>query len=98
MRLPDDLALKSFVLRDEYFDLRGLNLYSKMSVSCLRTHIKSDGLPCYLVKGKFLIRKAEFDFWMLRYRVNQTQDLNRLADEIIDEISPLGRRSQKLSV
>lgn len=86
MRIPDDLILKSGTLKDQYFDLKGLTKYSTLSVSTLRHHIKVSNLPCYRLGGKILIQKSEFDAWLKRYRVNRSQDLGALADEIVEEI------------
>lgn len=97
MRLPDDLVLKFTSLQDQYFDLRGLSVYSALSVSCIRGHIKSNGLPCYLLKGKTLVRKSEFDAWLQRFRVKKSQDLDSLADEIIAEIGSGSRRSRDVT-
>ena len=97
MRLPDDLILKSVTLKDEYFDLRGLSAYTSLSVSTLRGHIKADGLPCYLLRGKILIRRTDFDVWISRFRVNRSQNLNKLANEMIAEIGSTSRRSQKVN-
>jgi excisionase family DNA binding protein len=97
MQLPDDLILKTPGLRDQYFDLKGLAVYSSMSVSTLRDHIRVNGLPAYEVRGKILIKRSEFDAWISRYRMNRSQDLDKLADEVISEIGCLTRRSQRIS-
>lgn len=90
MQLPDDLILKGVALSDKYFDLRGLSAYSSLSVSTLRGHIRLDGLPCYLVKGKILVRQSEFERWMSNYRMNVNVDIDKIVDDVIGEI---GRRS-----
>lgn len=95
MRLPDDFVLKSASLKDQYFDLKGLAAYSALSVSSLRTHIKTSGLPCYRLGGKLLIRKSQFDSWVERFQLASSQDLDRVADEIMDEIGARGRRSRR---
>jgi len=86
MRLPDDLVLNDVTLRDQYLDLKGLSAYSALSVSSLRGHIRANHLPAYQVHGKILVRKSEFDKWLSQFRVNRTQNLNRLADDVIAEI------------
>ena len=95
-RLPDDFDLRGFP-SDQYFDLRGLAAYASLSVSSLRAHIRSNHLPAYQVHGKILVRKREFDKWLSQFRVNRAQDLNRIADEIIDEIGFNNRRSHDLT-
>lgn len=87
MRLPDDLILKDMTLKDQYFDLQGLSAYSSLSVSTLRDHIKSDGMPCYLVKGKILVRQSEFDKWIIHYRVNSDVDINKVVDDVIGSLT-----------
>lgn len=82
-------------MRDQYFDLQGLSAYSAMSVSTLRDQIKSNGLPCYVLRGKILVKRSEFDAWMLEFRRSRSQDIDRIADEVIDEIGLYSRRSQK---
>ena len=93
MRLPDDLILKDNTLKDQYFDLQGLTLYSSQSVSWLRQQIKSGALPCYVVKGKILVRKSEFDTWLQRFRVNRSMDVDRITNEVLHEIGLPIRRS-----
>jgi len=93
LRLPDDLALKDSTLKDQYFDLRGLSAYSSLSVSTLRDHIKSDDMRCYLVKGKILVRKSDFDTWLQRFRVNRSMDVDRITNEVLHEIGLGNRRS-----
>ena len=87
MRLPDDLILKDSTLKDQYFDLKGLSAYSSLSVTKLRTHIREDGLPCYKLGGKILVRQTEFHKWMANHRVNADADIDRIVDDVIGEIN-----------
>ena len=91
MRLPDDLILKEAVLKDQYFDLQGLSEYSSIGVTTLRDYIRVDGLPCFRVKGKILVRKSEFDKWMENFRMNGNMSIEKIADEVIGSLS---RRSE----
>lgn len=83
MIIPDDIAETTVNLKDQYFDLRGLEAYSSIKVPTLRDHIKSGGLPYFKVKGKILIRKSEFDAWLEGYRVNKKQNLNSIVNEVL---------------
>lgn len=83
MIIPDNIAGPAISLKDQYFDLKGLSVYSAISVGSLRDYIKT-GLPAFKVKGKILIKRSEFDQWISRYRINQAQDLNHLVDEVMD--------------
>ena len=91
--VPNAITKMGDTLKDQFLDLRGLAAYSSLGVSSLRGHIRSNHLPAYQVHGKILIRKSEFDQWLSQFRVNRTQDLNRLADEIMGEIGSGSRRS-----
>jgi excisionase family DNA binding protein len=86
MHIPDTIT-ETIALKDQYFDLKGLSVYAAISVGSLRDYIKSDGLPSFKVRGKILIRRSEFDRWLERYRINKCQDLNRLVDGVMSDLS-----------
>ena len=86
MRLPDDLILRDATLKDQYFDLQGLSEYSSVGVTTLRDYIREDGLPCFRVKGKILVRKSEFEKWIEHFRVDVNMDIEKIADDVIGEI------------
>ena len=88
MVIPDNIiAGPAISLKDRYFDLRGLSAYSAFGVATLRDYIRSDGLPCFKVKGKILIKKSEFDRWIENYRINQSQDIDTLVDSVMSDLS-----------
>ena len=87
MIIPDSITDRVISLKDQFFDLEGLSVYSALSVSTLRAHIRANGLPAFKVMGKILIRKSEFDKWISRYRINQAQDLESIVDDVIGLIS-----------
>lgn len=86
MQIPDDIAEKVIILKDQYFDLKGLSVFSSMAVGTLRDHIRSGSLPCFKVKGKILIKLSEFDTWIEGYRLNKKQDLNNLVNEVLTDL------------
>ncbi|MBW1613802.1 MAG: helix-turn-helix domain-containing protein [Deltaproteobacteria bacterium] len=86
MIIPEDITETAIILKDQYFDLRGLSAYSTMGVSTLREYIKEGKLPAYKVKGKVLIRKSEFERWIERHRMNQKKDIESIADDIIKSL------------
>lgn len=92
MRIPDDLALKDSSFKDQYFDLKGLSHYCSLSVSNLRGHIRNSKLPAYQVHGKILVRRSEFDSWLLRFRL-KPRNLNAIADEVLGQIGLADRGS-----
>lgn len=67
---------------DPYFSLKALAAYSGLSVRTLRSFVErlpEEALPCYRLPGKILVRRSEFDAWMVRYR---TQGRPRLTQAI----------------
>ncbi len=87
MIIPDNIIEPAISLKDGYFDLKGLEVYSALKVPTLRDYIKSGDLPCFKLKGKILIRKSEFDTWLEGYRLNKKQDLNHLVDSVIGDMT-----------
>ncbi len=83
MIIPDDITKYGITLKDQYFDLRGLSLYASVKIPSLRDYIQYKGLPCFKVKGKILIKKSEFDRWLEGFRMNKTQEVDDLVDEIL---------------
>lgn len=86
MQMPDEITEKTTALKDQYFDLRGLSVYSSMGVGTLRDHIKAGSLPCFKVRGKILIKLSEFNTWMEGFRLNKNRDLNNLVDEVLESL------------
>ena len=85
MILPDDIVEHAISLRDQFFDLRGLAVYSSLGVGTLRDHIKSGNLPCFKVKGKILIKRSEFDQWMEDHRLDKKKDINDIVEGVLNE-------------
>jgi hypothetical protein len=83
---PDNIIEPAISLKDQYFDLRGLEAYSALKIPTLRDHIKSGDLPCFKVKGKILIKRSEFDSWLEGYRVNKKQDLDNIIHEVMGSL------------
>ena len=86
MILPDNIVEPAISLKDQYFDLKGLEAYSALKVPTLRDYIKSGNLPCFKVKGKILIRKSEFDSWLEDYRVNRAKEINDIVDDVMSSL------------
>ncbi len=85
MILPDNIAEITVTLQDGYFDLRGLNAYSTLGVSTLRSYINKGKLPAYKIKGKILVKKSEFDTWLIKnHRIKK--DLGSIADQVIESL------------
>jgi excisionase family DNA binding protein len=68
-------------LKDEYLDLRGLSVYSKLGVSTLRLYINQNKMPHFRLKGKILIKRSEFDGWMEEFRRKKKANINQIANE-----------------
>lgn len=86
MNLPDSIVDNGIVLKDQFFDLRGLSAYSSLAVPTLRDYVRSRDLPCFKLKGKILIRKSEFDTWVESFRMNKKKDLKRIVDGVLESI------------
>jgi hypothetical protein len=86
MVIPDDIAETGVILKDRLFDLRGLSVYSTLGVSTLRDHIRKDGLPCFKIGGKILVKLSEFDKWLEGYRLHKGRDINSIADDVMREL------------
>lgn len=86
MQIPGEIAETTIALRDQFFDLKGLSVYSALAVSTLRDHIRSGSLPCFKVKGKILIKMSEFESWMEGFRMNKKQDLNNMVDGVLESL------------
>ncbi|MBW1668864.1 MAG: helix-turn-helix domain-containing protein [Deltaproteobacteria bacterium] len=71
---------------DRYFDLQSLSNYSGVSVSALRDYIRRDNLPCFKLRGKVVVKRSEFDSWIEQFRYHPTEDLDRIADEVIQSL------------
>ena len=89
MIIPDDAIKTGIALEDNFFDLKGLSVYSSLGVSSLRYHIRENALPCYPVRNdsgkitKILIKRSEFDQWMLKkWRL----DIKSIADEVMESM------------
>jgi len=67
-RLPKELVVS--VPLDPYLPLRALASYSGLSVRRLRQLLddRARPLPRYRVGGKILVRRSEFDQWMVAQR------------------------------
>jgi hypothetical protein len=73
---------------DEYLGLKQLSAYSGLCIRTLRSHLCSLGcaLPHYRVGGKILVRRSEFDHWMLGFRKTDGATLNSIVDEILTNL------------
>jgi hypothetical protein len=97
VKLSDSIVEKPVVLRDQYFDLKGLTAYSALSVSTLRGHIRARGLPAYQVDGKIIVKRSEFDCWVSKYRIHKEQDLKGIVNDVLREIGSRSRESRRVS-
>ena len=86
MEIPNDILEQGIGLTDQYFDLKGLEAYSALSVSKLRDHISGSGLPSYRVGGKILVKRSEFDTWMAQFRHHKGKDVKEITKRILDNL------------
>lgn len=84
MEIPSDI-LTSVTLKDQYFDLQGLQAYSSFKVSTLRDYIRRDGLPAFKARGKVLVKRSEFDAWMEHHRM-EGMDAKSIARDVVSKL------------
>lgn len=71
-----------------YLDIKGLAVYSSFSPRTLRRILSQPGGPVsYRVgsSGKLLVKKKDWDEWMLQYR-QQPADLDGMVDDVLREL------------
>ena len=68
---------------DGYFSLRQLAAYS-----CLSEHLTDSfrPLPHCRVGGKILVRRSEFDAWMVRYRRAGAVSVDAIVDDVLRDL------------
>jgi len=71
---------------DRLLDLKGLSEYSSLGIPTLRDYLRSNGLPHYKLKGKILVRLAEFNNWLESFRVDTKSELNNLVDDVLKSL------------
>jgi len=83
----DKLSEKRSLVDDRYLDLKGLSLYSSLSVRTLRSLLTGpiDALPSYRVNRKVLVRKSDFDRWIMKHRT-RIRELDTLIDEVLADV------------
>lgn len=72
---------------DPYLSLRALAQYSGCSVRWLRDRLTDPHhpVPCYrLPGGKILVRRSEFDGWLVRYRRVGHEQVARVVAGVLD--------------
>lgn len=71
-----------------YLGLSALSKISGLSVRKLRDCLADPfhPLPHFRVGGKILVRYADFERWIERYRAPVTDDLERVVDEVMTDL------------
>ena len=70
----------------EYLDLKKLSVYASLGVPTLRERLREGELPFYKLRGKILVRKADFDAYMQSYRVDRHEDLDALVEDALSSL------------
>jgi hypothetical protein len=75
---------------DPYLPLKALASYSGLSVRKLRDYLEDPRhpLPCYPVGGKILVRKSEFDTWIVAYRQHGRRDVDAIVNDVLRDLQP----------
>lgn len=81
---------------DPFLSLVTLAAYSGLSVRTLRNHLRRRVLPLphYQVGGKILVRRSEFDRWIVQFRRMSQRDAtgDQLADCVNELFDSLTKR------
>jgi len=69
----------------EFLTIKQLVEYSALSVRTLRDYINAplQALPCYRIGVKVLVRRLEFDAWMLQHRHVGPSGVDQIVDEVV---------------
>ena len=86
MKIPGDMIQATISLSDQYFDLQGLSRYACIPVSTLRDYMRKEGLPYFKPRGKVLVKRSEFDKWLERYRIDRSERLNAIVDDVLRKV------------
>ena len=70
----------------QYLDLKKLSIYCSLGVSTLREYLKRGTLPHYILPGKIIVKKSEFDSWMEEFKVDGRENLEALVEDVVSSI------------
>lgn len=86
VRVIDRIALDASI--SPYLGISALSKISGLSVRKLRDCLADPfhPLPHFRVGGKILVRYADFERWIERYRAAGTEDLDRLVKEVVTDL------------
>jgi hypothetical protein len=73
---------------DPFLSIRALANYACVSVRKLREHLEDPvhPLPHYRVGGKIVVRRSEFDSWMVAYRRVGQADVGGIVDSVMRDL------------
>ena len=70
----------------EYLDLRGLSTYASLGIPTLREYLSEGNLPYYRLRGKILIRRSDFDAWLEQFKVDESDNLDALVEDVVSSL------------
>jgi len=76
-------AAQALVMEDRYLSVRQLAEYTSLSEGTIRNILSE--IPHHRLKRKILIKRSEFDRWLLRRR-QQKQHISPLTQEMLARI------------
>ncbi len=70
---------------DPFLSLKALATYSGLSVRKLRDLLSDPAhpLPCYRIGGKIVVRRSEYDAWLMSYRQVGQADVDRVVTDVL---------------
>jgi hypothetical protein len=72
----------------EYFPLRVLEKYAGLSIRTLRSYLYHPvtPLPHFRVGGKILVKRSDYDAWLLRFRRCEPASLDTMVNDVLDSL------------
>ena len=69
---------------DAYYSLKRLSAYSGIGLRTLRTYLRDRAhpLPHFRVGGKILVRRSDFDTWIIAFRQAHVSRVDALVNEL----------------
>ncbi len=85
------ISSESVRITPEWLGLRHLAEYSDTSERTLRMWIHSpvEPLPAVRIGGKILVRRADFDAWLQRHKIEPlaTDDVDAIVREVVEGVT-----------
>lgn len=85
---PDNGPLRRGVVPLEWFDLKALTEYVRVSRRTLTEWLyrEENPLPAFRIDGKLFVRRGDFDRWMEAHPVEGPVNLGKIVDDVMADL------------